>query len=57
MNKNNSFKCCICGKDVKGEFSNNPWPLREDGRCCDECNQKVVAYRIIQMIRKERRTV
>jgi hypothetical protein len=55
MEKKNE-KCCICGKTIIG-WCNNPWPLREDGKCCDECNQKVVAYRIIQMIRKERRTV
>ena len=37
--------CCICGKRFKG-YGNNPWPLKEEGRCCDECNQKVIEERI-----------
>ena len=53
MNKNNSFKCCICGKDVTGEFSNNPWPIKQSGECCDECNMnKVVPARILLSLKK-----
>lgn len=39
--------CCICGKTFYG-YGNNPWPLNkdEDARCCDECNNKVIAARI-----------
>lgn len=33
--------CCICGKEFKG-WGNNPWPVKEDGVCCDECNQNEV---------------
>lgn len=33
--------CCICGKKFT-EYGNNPWPIRDDGRCCDKCNWTVV---------------
>lgn len=39
------YICCICGKKFKG-YGNNPWPLKEKGRCCDECNDKVVEERM-----------
>ena len=35
------YICCICGKRFKG-YGNNPDPVKEEGRCCDECNIKVV---------------
>ena len=37
--------CCVCGKEFEG-FGNNPWPLKEDGRCCDGCNDFVIIARI-----------
>lgn len=38
--------CCICGKEFKG-WGNNPWPVKEDGECCNSCNsQKVIPARI-----------
>lgn len=53
-------KCCICGKPLfngnpnaekmtdkqKADyFGNSAWPLA-DGRCCDECNEKVIFARL-----------
>ena len=39
-------KCCLCGKAIDG-FGNNPWPLKESGRCCDDCNTfKVIPARL-----------
>lgn len=35
------FTCCICGKEVK-EYGNDPWPIKEEGRCCNYCNWTVV---------------
>ena len=32
--------CSICGKPIKG-YGHNSVPVKE-GRCCDECNVKVV---------------
>ena len=41
------YICCICGKKFKG-FGNNPWPLKEEGKCCDECNEKVIEERLVK---------
>ena len=38
-------KCCLCGKAYSG-YGNDPWPLKDTGRCCDDCNEKVVEERI-----------
>lgn len=37
-------KCCICGKEIKEPYTNNPWPVvkNEDARCCAECDRNVV---------------
>lgn len=40
--------CCLCGCLFDG-FGNNPYPLSEEGRCCDECNDKVIQARIEQL--------
>lgn len=37
----NKKKCCICGKEIKGE-GNDPSPVKDEGVCCDECNDSVV---------------
>lgn len=42
-------KCVLCGKEFKG-WGNNPYPLHEEGECCDECNTtKVIPARILKM--------
>jgi hypothetical protein len=41
----NKFVCCICGKECEG-YGNNPYPLKNEGRCCDECNKKVIEERL-----------
>lgn len=33
--------CCICGKEFEG-YGNNPYPLKNEGECCDECNTNFV---------------
>ena len=40
-----TIQCCICGCEFTG-FGNNPFPLSNDGRCCDECNGKVIEVRM-----------
>ena len=47
------IECSICGDAIKknshGFYGHNPEPV-SDGRCCSECNGKVVIpYRIILM--------
>ena len=33
--------CCICGKVFEG-WGCNPWPVKQDGECCDTCNREHV---------------
>lgn len=42
-----SFVCCLCGQLIKGEFGNDPYPIRPRGeRCCSRCNNtRVVSAR------------
>ena len=41
--------CCICGKEIIG-FGNNPWPIKDSGYCCDECNSEFVLQARIEML-------
>lgn len=48
------FKCCLCGKIILG-WGNNPWPLKDEGECCNNCNTyKVIPARLEQMTGKEK---
>lgn len=33
--------CCICGKEYEG-YGYNPFPVKEEGCCCQSCNYSVV---------------
>lgn len=38
--------CVLCGKHIEG-YGNNPAPLADEGKCCDECNKtKVIPARM-----------
>ena len=37
--------CCLC-KGIFVRWGNNPYPLKEEGRCCDECNLDVIKKRL-----------
>ena len=43
------MKCCLCKKEIeiKGTWKegNNAMPIK-DGRCCDNCNIKVILARL-----------
>lgn len=39
------MKCCICKKEIKG-YGNNPFPLKNKGRCCNDCNSFVILARL-----------
>ena len=43
--------CSICQTAVDTKLSHNPEPLNQ-GRCCENCNEAVVQYRISQMFNK-----
>jgi 1-deoxy-D-xylulose 5-phosphate reductoisomerase len=46
MVSNEKHVCCICKKIFNGE-GNNPDPVENKGRCCNDCNAKyVIAARI-----------
>jgi len=40
-------QCCLCQKPCECEYGNNPYPLRDEGVCCDKCNsEKVLPARL-----------
>ena len=43
--------CCICGKDFIG-FGNNPYPVKDKGTCCDQCNSEVVIPKRLEVLAK-----
>lgn len=45
---NEKYTCVICGKEFVG-YGNNPYPIKEDGRCCDICNLKVIEKRLSKL--------
>ena len=46
------MKCSICDKEEKG-YGNNAYPINS-GRCCDECNWKVVIPRRMLFLKNEK---
>ena len=44
-----NFVCVLCNEQVE-EWGNNPYPLAEEGQCCDSCNNDVIVARIEAMI-------
>ena len=44
------FICVLCNEVFDG-YGNNPEPLAEEGRCCDKCNNEVIARRFVDMMR------
>ena len=42
--KDHTLICPICGKPFIG-YGNNPYPVANDGRCCDDCNPWVIMMR------------
>ena len=47
------MRCCLCGKEMREGEGNNPWPVMDNGECCDRCNLfDVVPLRIELMTKK-----
>lgn len=40
--KKETFKCCICDTLILSSHGNNPWPVKDHGKCCDTCNSNTV---------------
>ncbi len=47
---NDEFVCCICGKKCNG-YGNNPYPVKDEGQCCDDCNKDIVIPKRIENMR------
>jgi hypothetical protein len=42
MKFGDTFNCSICKKEIDDEWGNNPYPVTQEGECCDKCNDSVV---------------
>lgn len=42
--------CILCDGEITN-YGNNPWPLTENGRCCDECNAHKVIPARLELVR------
>lgn len=49
MANQKKYKCVLCQKECEG-YGNNPAPLNKKGRCCDDCNKKVINKRILAVV-------
>ncbi len=48
--------CCICGKEIKDDvFGNNPYPIKNEGVCCQQCNLNKVIPARIGLIKEQRK--
>jgi len=44
-----SFTCVLCAGQFSG-YGNNPWPLAEAGKCCNDCDDlKVIPARMVRL--------
>ena len=46
-------RCCICVKKIQG-VGNDPYPVREKGRCCQYCNYTLVLPERIRLSKQDR---
>lgn len=53
MKPDYEFTCCICHKHIKGEWGNNPYPVRKVGECCDRCNNILVIPERIKLFQQK----
>lgn len=51
------MKCCICGNQIL-DYGNNPYPVKANGKCCDDCNKLVILARLstygMTLVKKEK---
>ena len=48
------MKCCICKKEIENENGNNAQPVKK-GRCCNDCNTKIVLRKRIEIMQTQKR--
>ena len=44
-----AYTCVICNEVCEG-YGNNPAPLVNEGKCCDDCNGLVIIERIRMVV-------
>lgn len=44
-------RCCLCGGELK-KGGHDPYPIAEEGRCCDACNWAVVLPKRIELSKR-----
>ena len=44
-------ECVICGEKFN-DWGNNPWPIKDEGECCEFCNMTKVLPARIKRVRK-----
>ena len=45
------MECVICEEVISG-YGNNPYPVAEEGSCCDMCNMTVVLKERVKLLYK-----
>lgn len=48
-------QCVICDDNIIG-YGNNPWPLADEGECCEFCNDVYVIPARLEMLAKSKET-
>ena len=43
------YQCVICHKKFTG-YGNNPYPVKNRGECCDDCNRNVIIPARLKLI-------
>lgn len=54
MEKTQENRCCICGRKFIG-YGYNPYPVKEEGRCCGMCNYMVVVPKRLNELYKRQK--
>lgn len=45
--------CCICSKQFT-EYGNDPWPVKDEGQCCNACNWNIVLPQRIKNLKNKK---
>ena len=46
--------CVLCGDICECDYGNNPYPLSDTGRCCNNCNKSVIQARVVYTHMKDK---
>lgn len=54
LKREKTVLCCFCAREIPYMESNNPRPVYENGRCCSECNRRIVIPTRLRLIWESR---